>query len=133
MKPTLSYKDFVTGLKQNKLLGLRCRACGKVLVPPSGACLECRSFDLEVLQLTGRGRIETFTVVRVPPEPITEKRAICMVRIEEGGRLMGILIGVSLDDVTMDLIEKPVCVGCRVDPKDALSGGERVAVTFKLL
>lgn len=133
MKPILSYQDFVAGLKQNKLLGLRCRACGQVTAPPRATCPECRSFDLEILELSGRGRIETFTVIRVPPEPITEERTICLVKLEEGGQLMGSLLGVAPDEATMDLIAKPVRAGYRIDPQDILSGGERVGITFELV
>jgi hypothetical protein len=62
MSYRLSFKEFNNALKKDKLLGLQCRDCGKFTCPPKMACQECGSTDLDIAELSGTGRVVTFTV-----------------------------------------------------------------------
>ena len=49
------------------LLGVRCRECGIYLFGPATFCQACTAEDLEPIELSRRGTLYSFTVVRVPP------------------------------------------------------------------
>jgi len=130
MEYKLTAKNFAEALKEGKLLGLKCNNCGAYTVPPKKVCMECGSEDLEISQLSGRGQIKTFTVIRVPPEGFEAPYIVGMAELDEGPWLMGNIIDVDADAATMELIGKKVSVGHKVLPGDKFSAGEMVAVTF---
>ena len=52
---------FWEGLKEGKIYTTRCKNCGKLYFPPVVDCAECYSSDMEWIELSGEGEIETFT------------------------------------------------------------------------
>jgi len=135
MKAKLIFKDYSEALKQNKLLGLKCQACGAITVPPKMACRQCTSPDMEITELKGNGKIRTFTTVYVGAEgregevPYT----IVMVELDEGPWLMGNLDGIDPKQATMELIGKRVKMGHKVFPGDKYSAGEGARPLFSLI
>jgi len=132
MEYKLTHKAYTNALRENRLLGLKCNACGAYTVPPKKVCIECTSEDLEIVELSGKGEIRTFTVIRVPPEGFEAPYLVGLVELEEGPWLMGNILGVDPDKATMDLINKKVKLGHTVIPEDKFSAGQRVATTFSL-
>jgi len=130
MEYKLTAKMFAEGLREGKLLGLKCNKCGAYTVPPKKVCMECGSEDLEIAQLSGKGQIQTFTVIRVPPEGFDAPYVVGMAELDEGPWLMGNIVDVDCDEASMDLIGKRVNIGHKVHPGDKFSAGEMVAVTF---
>jgi hypothetical protein len=130
MEYKLSYAQFVEGLKQGKLLGFKCNKCGAYTCPPKKVCLECNSEDMEVVELTGKGKLQTFNVTWVAPEGFEAPYIVAEAELEEGPWVLGNLIGVDPSKATMDLMGQEVKVGCKTLPGDQFSGGERVALTF---
>ena len=61
---------FLRGIGQGKILGQRCPSCRKVYVPPRGSCPRCAVPTQEEVQLSDKGTITTFAIVRVPSENI---------------------------------------------------------------
>ncbi len=66
--------SFLRGLADGRLLGQRCPACGKVYIPPRGACPTDGVPTADEVELPDRGVVTTFCVVnvdypgqRVPP------------------------------------------------------------------
>jgi len=57
---------FLRGLADGKLLGQRCPACGKVYIPPRGACPTDGVPTTDEVELADRGTVTTFCVVNVP-------------------------------------------------------------------
>jgi uncharacterized protein len=57
---------YLRGLAEGKLLGQRCPACGKVYVPPRGACPTDGVPTEEEVELPDRGIVTTFCIVNVP-------------------------------------------------------------------
>ena len=130
MEYKLTAKMFTEALKESKLLGLKCNKCGAYTVPPKKVCMECTSEDLEVFELSGKGQIQTFTVIRVPPEGFEAPYIVGMAELDEGPWIMGNIVDVDPDEATMDLIGMRVKLGHKVLPGDKFSAGEMVAVTF---
>lgn len=61
---------FLRGIGQGKILGQRCPSCSKVYVPPRGSCPRCAVPTTDEVQLSDKGTITTFAIVRVPSENI---------------------------------------------------------------
>ena len=134
MEHKLTFKDYNEALKENKLLGLKCKECGTITVPPKMVCRKCASPDMEIIELKGRGKIQTFATVNVAPEGREDEvpYIIVLVELDEGPWLMGNLTGVDPNEATMELIGKRVKMGHKVFPGDKYSAGEGVSPLFSL-
>lgn len=132
MEYKLIYTAYRDGLKEGKLLGLKCNQCGTYICPPRKVCPECQSEDLDIVELSGKGEILTFTVVQVPPEGFESPIAIATAKLDEGPWVVGNVEGVDPNSLTMDIIGKRFTVGYKEIPADYISGGDRMALTFKL-
>ena len=61
----ISQSRFLRGMAEGKLLGERCPMCGKVYVPPRGACPVDGIPTEEVVELPSVGTVVSFCVVNV--------------------------------------------------------------------
>lgn len=57
-------RDFYDAAKRHELRIQQCAECGKFRFPPQLMCPSCRSAKSQWSQVSGRGTIHTFTVVR---------------------------------------------------------------------
>lgn len=132
MEYKLDFRTYSDALKQSKLMGLKCNDCGTYTCPPKMTCQECTGSDLEIVQLSGKGEIKTFTTVFVAPEgregeaPYT----IVLVELEEGPWITGNLIDIDPAKANMELIGKKVKLGFKVFPGDNYSAGEGTRPLF---
>jgi uncharacterized OB-fold protein len=110
MQYTLSIQEYTAALKENRLLGLKCLDCSAITVPPRMVCRQCSGPDLNVHQLSGKGKIVTFTVVYVAPQNFVGKTPylVIMVELDEGPWIMGNLAGVDPGNASVDLMDKKV-------------------------
>jgi hypothetical protein len=134
MEQKLYFKDYNEALKQDKLLGLKCQACGALTVPPKMACRQCGSFDMEAVEVKTTGKIRTFTTVFVGAEGRESEvpYIIVIVELDEGPWLMGNLDGIDPKTASMELIGKKVKMGNKVFPGDKYSAGEAARPLFRL-
>ena len=133
MEHKLIFKDYNEALRQNRLLGLKCRACGAITVPPKIACRQCTGSELGVVELKGNGKIRTFTTVNVASEGREDEvpYTIVMVELDEGPWLMGNLEGIDPPDTSMELIGKKVAMGNDIFGGDKYSAGESARPVFR--
>jgi len=135
MEYKLTFKDYNEALKENKLLGLKCQECGTVTVPPKMVCRKCTSPNMEVVELTGKGKIQTFTTCNVAPEGREDEvpYVILLVELDEGPWIMGNLTGIDPKATTVELIGKRVKMGdSKVFSGDKYSAGEGARPLFGL-
>ena len=132
MEYKLTFKDYNEALKQNRLLGLKCKKCGTVTTPPKMVCRECAGSDLEITELKGTGKIQTFTTVYVPSEGREGETPyiIVLVELDEGPWIMGNLAGIDPNAADMDLVGKRVKMAHKVFPGDKYSAGEGARPLF---
>ena len=118
MEYKLSVQDYSAALRENKLLGLKCQDCGTVTAPPHMVCRKCSGINLEIIELSGKGKITTFTSVYVPPENKLGQPPylIVMVELDEGPWIMGNLDGVDPRIASMELMGKKVKTIPRQEP-----------------
>lgn len=135
MEYKLTFKEYNEALKENKLLGLKCKGCGTITIPPKMVCRKCASPDMEVVELKGTGKIQTFTTCNVAPEGREDEvpYTILLVELDEGPWIMGNLTGIDPTTLTVELIGKRVKMGDnKVFSGDKYSAGEGARPLFSL-
>lgn len=130
----LTWQEYNKSLKKDRLMGLKCNDCGNITCPPMMVCAECASTNLEVVQMSGNGKIATFTTSYIAGEGRENELpyTIVMVELEEGPWIMGNLVAVDPKKLTMDVIGKAVELGSRVFPGDKYSNGDMARPAFSL-
>jgi len=91
MKYKIDFRTYSDALKKNQLLGLKCQGCGAVTCPPKMVCQHCAGSDQEIVELSGKGEIKTFTITYVAPlgREVEAPYTILMVALEEGPWISG--------------------------------------------
>ena len=130
----LPFKDYNKALRGNKLMGLKCNQCGNTTCPPKIACQECGSMDCEVVQLSGKGKLVSFTTHYIAPMGRDNEipYTVALVELEEGPWLIGNLIDLNPKNMSMDLIGKKVTTAGRVFPGDTFTNGAISRPVFSL-
>ncbi len=87
-----------------RLVGTECPGCQTVHFPPRPVCPKCRRETLGRLrprQLSGRGKILTWTVVRQPADGFEHQvpYVMALVELEEGARVMTQVVDVDPESV----------------------------------
>jgi len=98
-------------------------------------CQECGSPDLEIIQLSGKGEIRTFTQTFVAPQgrECEAPYIVVLVELDEGPWIAGNLIDISPERVNMDLIGKKVKLGHKIFPGDPYSAGPAARPVFSFV
>ena len=94
-----SYEEF---LKEDKIMGAKCKKCGALSLPPRPLCVSCFGRDLEWVQFRGVGKLAAFTSIVVAP-PFMAKEGfgrnnpyvVGVVELEEGNNIVGRIVGVD--------------------------------------
>lgn len=92
------------GAAAGKLLLQKCRDCGKVQFFPRPACTDCFSGKLDWIEASGKGKIHSFTWVRVPRSPaFREEAPICYINVvlDEGVIMESRLVGRNVENVKL--------------------------------
>ncbi|MFC1968089.1 Zn-ribbon domain-containing OB-fold protein [Chloroflexota bacterium] len=78
--------EFVDYLEQGKVMVTRCRKCGTRSFPPKVDCPKCLISDMEWSEITGSGKLITYTVVNYGPAGFEDKAPYILAVAEfEGG------------------------------------------------
>ena len=98
-------KFFWTSGESGVLQILRCNACGFFNHPPGPVCRRCLSRDLAPQAVSGRGRVESFSVNYQQWIPGSDPYIIAWVSLDEQPdvRLTTNLIGVEPDDLVVGM------------------------------
>jgi len=92
------------GARQHRLLIQRCTKCGTLRHPPRPMCSECRSYEWDVVDATGRGAVYSFVVNHYPQVPAFDyPLAVGLIELEEGTRLVANVVGVDPSDVRVGM------------------------------
>jgi uncharacterized OB-fold protein len=97
---------FWEAARDHRLVVQRCLDCGRLLFPPEVGCFGCGSPESEWVQMSGRGRLYSWTIAHPPVLPYFAQFApvpIVVVELDEGPRIVSVLVGVSPADYRVDL------------------------------
>jgi len=114
---------FVEELKNNKLVGTKCKKCASKYLPPRAHC-KCGSSDMEWFDAPRQGKILTYTLVTFPPESMSKYAPyiVAVAELEDGSRLLAQLTGVT---------PKSLRVGMKVQVVSHQVSEERIVYKFK--
>ena len=93
---TAEAAHFFGAAAQGRLELQRCAACAKTWFFPRPACVACGSTDYAWIQASGRGTVQSFSIVRRAPSPEFRDRVpyvVTLVDLEEGPRMMANIVG----------------------------------------
>ena len=92
------------GARQHRLLIQRCKQCGTLRHPPRPMCSECRSYEWDVVDASGRGSVYSFVVNHYPHVPAFDyPLAVGLIELEEGTRLVADVIGVEPSEIQVGM------------------------------
>jgi len=90
-----SVEKYLQNIQEGKFKAYKCVECGMVIAPPSGSCYGCGSSKMEWTEVSGKGKLVSFTVIHIAPDEFVEEVPyyIAIVDLEEGTRVSARLLG----------------------------------------
>lgn len=88
--------------KEGRLVFQKCQHCDNIQFPPRHHCVNCWQSDLKWIESSGKGRVETYTIVRRAPLPKFRNKTpyvVASIIVEEGPRMITNLVGATALDV----------------------------------
>jgi uncharacterized OB-fold protein len=76
--------DFVGYLKAGKLMGTRCRRCGKNFFPPRAHCYECLAGDMEWFEIAAPGELVSYSTLQYAPAGFTDEVPYTIALVDYG-------------------------------------------------
>jgi uncharacterized OB-fold protein/acyl dehydratase len=90
--------------REHRLAIQRCASCGTLRHPPGPCCPQCRSFEWDTVQASGRGTVHSFVVNHHPQVPAFDyPLVVVLVELEEGVRLVANVVDVQPGDVAIGM------------------------------
>jgi uncharacterized OB-fold protein len=90
------------GAAAGKLLLQKCKDCGKLQFYPRPVCVDCFSGNIDWVEASGKGKIHTYSWVRVPRNPaFKDDVPICYINVilDEGIIMESRLMGKGVENV----------------------------------
>jgi uncharacterized OB-fold protein len=107
-QPPFTIEQFYKYVLQGKLMAGKCKKCGKVHLPPRPLCDNCYSRDFEWVEIPGKGKLLTYTIIHVAPAQFQSMApyAVGIVQLGNGLKIPGMISGAALDQIQigMDLV-----------------------------
>lgn len=86
-------EQFYKFLAQGKLMAGKCLKCGKMHLPPRPLCDNCYSQDFQWINVSGKGKLLTYTVISVAPPQFQNLTpyAVGIVQLENSLKIPGMI------------------------------------------
>lgn len=119
--PHTKVAEFARHLKDGRLMGSRCRDCGRVGFPPRADCPDCRGDRFEFVEYGGGGTVVTFTRIAAAPAGFESRVpfTVGVVDLDEGGRLLA-WCGASLDEPALAIGQRVQVVPRLLEESEAI-------------
>jgi len=98
-------ESFYHFIKEGKLMAARCNKCDTLLLPPRPICTNCFSEDFEWVELKGKGKLLTYTVIHVAPPQFQSMTpyAVGIVKLEDGPNLPGMIRNIEPEKIKVGM------------------------------
>jgi len=115
-----SVKKWYDFLENGKIMGMRCKRCGAYEFPPVPVCNHCSSTDLEWVEMSGSGKLVSFTAMLMVDPPFANfGPQICgYVKLKEGPTFISWLVGTGLEEQAELYDRMPVDVIAEIQQRD---------------
>ncbi len=98
-------EQFYKFLGKGKLMAGKCQKCGKIHLPPRPLCDNCFSTDFEWVNVSGKGKLLTYTVINIAPAQFQALTpyAVGIVQLENGVKIPGMIQGVTQEQLKIGM------------------------------
>lgn len=88
---------FYGNLAKGKILGAKCKDCGKWTFPPVTACRECGSRSISYTKISGDGKVYFYSTSMLPPKKFVKYSpyAYGLVELKEGPTFLTMIEGLD--------------------------------------
>ena len=76
--------DFIDYLKNNKVMGTRCKDCGFSFFPPRMDCHQCFASNVEWFEVSGKGKLVSYSKLQYAPIGFEEDVPYCIALLDYG-------------------------------------------------
>ncbi len=76
--------DFIDYLEKGKIMGTRCKECGKAFFPPRADCCYSLASEMEWFEVTGSGELLTYSTLQYAPTGFTEELPYTIAVVDYG-------------------------------------------------
>jgi len=76
--------DFIKYLEEGKIMGTRCNDCEQVFFPPRSDCHQCLADNMEWFEVSGTGKLVTFSKLEYAPIGFQEDVPYCIALLDYG-------------------------------------------------
>ncbi|MBW2058674.1 MAG: Zn-ribbon domain-containing OB-fold protein [Deltaproteobacteria bacterium] len=118
-------EPFVEWLVKGKVMAARCRKCGGTQFPPQVDCPRCLSEDMEWIEVSGTGRLVTYTVVHYGPIGFEDRAPyiLALGAFEDGVQILAVL--------DSDMAQEDIRIGMSLKVVPVLLPHNRIAYQFQ--
>ena len=97
--------QFYKYLAESKLMAGKCLKCGKIHLPPRPLCGNCYGQNFEWIEVSGKGKLLTYTVIHVasPQFQTLAPYAVGIVQLENGLKIPGMISGVPQEQLKVGM------------------------------
>ena len=86
-----------------RLLGNKCKSCGKIYFPKAQFCFDCFDKGMEEVGLSRRGKLYSYTIGRMASTHFRPPYAVGLIDLPEGVRVFAPLIMTEDETYTMGM------------------------------
>lgn len=104
-RPSAESSPYWQGCNEGRLLLQVCGACGHWQFYPRILCTACGGAQLSFEAASGRGRVKSFTVIRIPVSPAYEALVpyvVALIELDEGPTMMSHVITSDVDALRIE-------------------------------
>ena len=79
----------------------KCKKCGTICFPPRLICSKCKTREFETTMLADKGKVISYTIIRVPPQQFADQApyAVGIVELEDEIKLTGQIVDCDFKDL----------------------------------
>jgi uncharacterized OB-fold protein len=98
-------EQFYKFLLQQKLMAGKCLKCGKIHLPPRPLCDNCYSQEFEWVQISGKGKLATYTIIHVAPQQFQPLApyAVGIIELENNLKIPGMIQGLTQEQLKIGM------------------------------
>jgi len=102
---SFTIEQFYKHISQGRLMGGKCRKCGKIHLPPRPLCDKCFSKEFEWAQIQPKGKLVTYTIIHVAPPQFQQMAlyAVGIIQLENNLKIPGMIKEVSLEQIKIGM------------------------------
>ena len=115
MSEDFTINGYFNEIKNRKIVGSQCKECGKIHLPLRTICDQCQSQSMEIIELSGDGILQAYSVVYVPTTKMIDRgfsrenpNCVGIVKLSEGPMMSAEIFGFDLSKPEEIKIGTPV-------------------------